>query len=70
MKDNNNKALPYVRAHTTHYACDERIAIYGSKTVGCCCVGHNCSSMPPIPELADRMLRGNERNLRKRSYGK
>lgn len=70
MKDNDNKPLPYVRTHMTHYACDERIAKYGANTVGCCCCGHNCGGMPPIPELADRMIKGNERNLRKRRYGK
>lgn len=26
----------------THYACDERLAKFGGKTRGCCCVGHEC----------------------------
>ena len=28
--------------HETHFACDERLAKYGGKTVGCCCVNHKC----------------------------
>jgi hypothetical protein len=37
-----NKLDPNVRPHTTHFACDERLAKYGGKTVGCCCTGHVC----------------------------
>ena len=53
LGDNHNIALPRGHAkwyrHTTHYACQERIQIYGGKTVGCCCTGHECKK-EPIPE--------------------
>lgn len=38
----NNQLDPNVRPHTTHHACDERLAKYGGKTIGCCCTGHFC----------------------------
>lgn len=37
-----NKPLPSLRPHETHYACDKRLKKYGGETVGCCCTGHEC----------------------------
>ena len=37
-----NKLAEGVPPHTSHYACDERVALYGDKTIGCCCTGHMC----------------------------
>jgi len=42
-----NTPLKRLRPHTTHYACDERLAEYGGKTVGCCCTGHECKQPQP-----------------------
>lgn len=43
-----NKLARGVKYHTTHFACDERIALYGGQTVGCCCTGHKCEDRQPI----------------------
>lgn len=32
--------------HTTHHACAEQLKKYGGKTIGCCCIGHNCKQDP------------------------
>ena len=39
-----NTLAPNIRAHTTHFACGERLQEYGSGTVGCCCTGHQCQT--------------------------
>lgn len=39
-----NKVGRNVRPHTTHSACDMRLAIFGGQTIGCCCTGHDCSA--------------------------
>lgn len=44
-----NKLDPNVRPHTTHFACDERLAAYGGKTIGCCCTGHVCQVVKTEP---------------------
>lgn len=38
-----NKVKRGVRPHTTHSACDLRLSVFGGKTIGCCCTGHDCS---------------------------
>lgn len=43
-----NELDPNVRPHTTHFACDERLAAYGGKTIGCCCTGHICQVNPQV----------------------
>lgn len=53
-----NKLDPNVRPHTTHFACDERIAKYGGKTVGCCCTGHVCQVVitEPVDAPAEKKI--------------
>lgn len=36
--------------HTTHYACRERMELFGGQTIGCCCTGHECKK----PEAAEQ----------------
>lgn len=38
---------------TTHFACKERLDEYGGKTLGCCCVGHECT--PPEESTLDNL---------------
>lgn len=38
-----NKAMPNLRPHTTHSACALRLSVFGGKTIGCCCTGHDCT---------------------------
>lgn len=38
------------KKHTTHYACKERMDLYGGETIGCCCTGHECKK----PETAEQ----------------
>ena len=49
-----NKLAEGVPPHTSHYACDERVALYGDKTIGCCCTGHMCE---PKDQPVDEPLR-------------
>src|SRR3990167_2922017 len=44
-----NEPLKNIKPHTTHHACEERLAEYRGKTVGCCCVGHDCQN-PSVDE--------------------
>lgn len=36
--------------HTTHFACKERMDVFGAQTIGCCCTGHQCKK----PETAEQ----------------
>ena len=45
------KQTKKIYKHETHFACDERMAKYGDKTVGCCCVGHSCKQNKKVEKL-------------------
>ena len=49
-----NTPMKNLRPHTTHYACAERLAEYGGKTVGCCCTGHICKDLTMVASDAPR----------------
>ena len=44
-----NKANPKIPPHGEgHNACDQRLAKFGGKTIGCCCVGHDCQAQQKV----------------------